>query len=150
MVKTKKPLVVGIEVLKKNGIDINKLIKELVSNASVEFTGFVDDLSAHLSEAQCTVIPVFGGNGVRIKTVSLLGAGLPAVSTPDGVEGLPVEHYKDAIIANTPESFSSGLRSLLSIEQRRQLAENCRTTMNGFLSEENDATTLHSISEKIA
>jgi len=40
MVKAKKPHVVGIEVLKKNGIDINKLIKELVANASVEFTAY--------------------------------------------------------------------------------------------------------------
>jgi len=29
------PNVVGIEVLKKNGIDVDKLIKELVTNASV-------------------------------------------------------------------------------------------------------------------
>ena len=32
--------VVGIEVLKKNGIDVDKLIKELVTNASVEFTAY--------------------------------------------------------------------------------------------------------------
>ena len=36
----KDPNVVGIEVLKKNGIDVDKLIKELVTNASVEFTAY--------------------------------------------------------------------------------------------------------------
>ena len=38
--KTKKPHVVGIEILKKNVLDVDKLIKLLVSNASVEFTAY--------------------------------------------------------------------------------------------------------------
>ena len=40
MTMGKDPNVVGIEVLKKNGIDVDKLIKELVTNASVEFTAY--------------------------------------------------------------------------------------------------------------
>jgi len=61
MVKAKKPLVVGIEVLKKNGIDINKLIKELVSNASVEFTAYY---YLTLLRANCTGIEGEGIKGV--------------------------------------------------------------------------------------
>ena len=37
---TKKPKVVGIEVLKKNGVDVNALVKQLITNASVEFTAY--------------------------------------------------------------------------------------------------------------
>ena len=40
MAMGKNPHVVGIETLKKNGIDVDKLIKELVTNASVEFTAY--------------------------------------------------------------------------------------------------------------
>ena len=40
MVKQKQPKVVGLEILKKNGIDVDKLIKLLVTNASVEFTAY--------------------------------------------------------------------------------------------------------------
>ena len=40
MVKSKKINVVGVEVLKKNGLDVDKLIKLLVTNASVEFTAY--------------------------------------------------------------------------------------------------------------
>ena len=40
MSKSKKPVVVGIEILKKNGLDVDSLIKELVINASVEFTSY--------------------------------------------------------------------------------------------------------------
>jgi len=40
MVNVKKPHILGIEILKKNGINVDKLIKELVINASVEFTAY--------------------------------------------------------------------------------------------------------------
>ena len=40
MAKAKKPHILGIEILKKNGINVDKLIKELVINASVEFTAY--------------------------------------------------------------------------------------------------------------
>ena len=40
MAMGKNPHVVGTEILKKNGIDVDKLIKELVTNASVEFTAW--------------------------------------------------------------------------------------------------------------
>ena len=46
MVKTKKslvakkPKVVGVEILKKNGLNVDKLVKQLITNASVEFTAY--------------------------------------------------------------------------------------------------------------
>ena len=40
MAMGKSPNVVGVEILKKNGIDVDQLIKELVTNASVEFTAY--------------------------------------------------------------------------------------------------------------
>ena len=40
MAKAKKINVVGVEILKKNGLDVDKLIKLLITNASVEFTAY--------------------------------------------------------------------------------------------------------------
>ena len=37
---TKKPKVIGVEVIKKNGVDVDKLLKLLITNASVEFTAY--------------------------------------------------------------------------------------------------------------
>ena len=108
----------------------------------------MDDLESEIHQCQGAIIPVFGGNGVRIKTVTLLGSGLPTVSTSDGVEGLPVVSGKDAIIADTPESFAEGLRDLLSHDKRLLLVKKCRDTMGQFLSEENDSEKLFSISRE--
>lgn len=40
MAKSKKPTVVGVEFLKKNGLNVDALINELVANASVEFAAY--------------------------------------------------------------------------------------------------------------
>jgi len=61
MAMGKDPSVVGIEVLKKNGIDVDKLIKELVTNASVEFTAYY---YFTLLRANCTGIEGEGIKGV--------------------------------------------------------------------------------------
>jgi len=57
----KNPHVVGIEILKKNGIDVDKLIKELVANASVEFTAYY---YFTLLRANCTGMEGEGIKGI--------------------------------------------------------------------------------------
>jgi len=61
MAMGKNPHVVGIETLKKNGIDVDKLIKELVTNASVEFTAYY---YFTLLRANCTGMEGEGVKGV--------------------------------------------------------------------------------------
>ena len=59
--KIKTPHVVGVEILKKNGINVDKLIKELVFNASVEFTAYY---YFTLLRANCTGLEGEGIKGV--------------------------------------------------------------------------------------
>ena len=44
-----KPNVVGINILKQNGLDVDELVKELIKNAAVEFTAYYyfTNLRAH-------------------------------------------------------------------------------------------------------
>jgi ferritin-like protein len=53
--------VVGVEVLKKNGIDVDELIKQLVINSSVEFTAYY---YFTLLRANCTGMEGEGAKGV--------------------------------------------------------------------------------------
>ncbi len=52
--KSKGPNVVGINVLKQNGLDVDELVKELVKNAAVEFTAYYyfTNLRAHCTGMQ--------------------------------------------------------------------------------------------------
>ena len=68
MVKAKKPHILGIEILKKNGINVDKLIKELVVNASVEFTAYY---YFTLLRANCTGMEGEGIKGI-IEDLSLI------------------------------------------------------------------------------
>jgi len=61
MAMGKNPHVVGIETLKKNGINVDDLIKELVANASVEFTAYY---YFTLLRANCTGMEGEGVKGV--------------------------------------------------------------------------------------
>ena len=49
MSESKTPNVVGINVLKQNGLDVDELVKELIKNAAVEFTAYYyfTNLRAH-------------------------------------------------------------------------------------------------------
>ena len=61
MAKSKTPKVIGVEILKKNGLNVDKLIKELVFNASVEFTAYY---YFTLLRANCTGLEGEGIKGV--------------------------------------------------------------------------------------
>ena len=61
MAMGKNPHVVGIKTLKKNGINVDDLIKELVANASVEFTAYY---YFTLLRANCTGMEGEGVKGV--------------------------------------------------------------------------------------
>ncbi len=56
-----KPHVVGIEILKQNGLDVDELIKQLVINSSVEFTAYY---YFTLLRANCTGMEGEGVKGV--------------------------------------------------------------------------------------
>ena len=61
MTESDTPNVVGIEILKQNGVDIDELLKLLITNASVEFTAYYyfTNLRAH-----CTGMDGEGIKGV--------------------------------------------------------------------------------------
>ncbi|MDA7998155.1 MAG: DNA protection protein DPS, partial [Nitrosopumilus sp.] len=56
-----EPHVVGVEILRKNGVDVEELVAELVRNAAVEFTAYYyfTNLRAH-----CTGLEGEGLKGV--------------------------------------------------------------------------------------
>lgn len=85
--------------------------------ASVEYLGFVADLRSAFTGVACAVVPVWAGAGVKLKTLTFMGYGLPVISTPVGMEGIPV----DAATTVVPraDGFASAL-SALTPEQLRE------------------------------
>ena len=79
----------------------------------VRVTGQVDDVRSYIEQAAVYVIPLRIGGGTRLKVFEAMAMEKPIVSTSIGVEGLPVEHGTDALIADEPDSFADAVVGLL-------------------------------------
>ncbi|MBW4480082.1 MAG: glycosyltransferase family 4 protein [Tolypothrix brevis GSE-NOS-MK-07-07A] len=51
-------------------------------------TGFVEDPTAFFEKAEIGIVPLLKGAGIKLKTLEMLEAGLPVISTTVGAEGV--------------------------------------------------------------
>jgi glycosyltransferase involved in cell wall biosynthesis len=93
-------------------------LKEM--DAGLEVTGTVDDIRPHVRDAAVYVVPLRIGGGTRIKIFEAMAMGMAVVSTAVGAEGLPVEHGKNILLADTPASFAEATVTLLTQAACRQ------------------------------
>ena len=84
-----------------------------------EFTGFVDDVRAHVARSHVYAIPLRVGSGTRIKVFEAMAMGCPVVSTTLGVEGLAVTDGADYLRADTADAFAGAILALLDDPGRR-------------------------------
>lgn len=107
------------------GSDPAAAVRRLHSPANgIEVTGTVDDVRPYLWRSAVAVAPLLTARGVQTKVLEAIGAGLPAVVTPQVVEGLPKAVGAACRVGGSPEGFATELLSLLDLraEDRRRLA----------------------------
>jgi len=101
----------------------------------VVVTGWVDDLSAELAQADVAVVPIRFGAGTRIKILDAWAHEVPVVSTTMGAEGLDVRDGVDLLLAETSEALAAActrlitdasLRAAIVAEGRRRFDESHR------------------------
>ncbi len=85
-------------------------IRTLAGFSSVDYLGFVDDLRDAFAGVAFAIVPVWAGAGVKLKTLTFLGLGVPVVSTPVGMEGIPLDAATGMF--ETPEAFTSAIDAL--------------------------------------
>jgi Glycosyl transferases group 1 len=86
----------------------------------VEYRGFADNLSEALSGVAYAIVPVWSGAGVKLKTLTFMSLGVPVVSTPLGMEGIPSEAA--TAMFDAPSDFATIAASLTPTD----LAEGAR------------------------
>lgn len=62
-------------------------IKQFESE-NIIVTGFIEDPSHFFEKAQIGIVPLLQGAGIKLKTLEMLQAGLPVISTSIGAEGI--------------------------------------------------------------
>ncbi|HYC39849.1 MAG TPA: glycosyltransferase [Chitinophagaceae bacterium] len=93
---------------------------------SVEFPGFVENLKTVMKD-HIMIIPVRIGSGVRVKALMAFACGVPVVSTPAGIAGIPgLADQRNILLAEPAQSFAHAVEQLLvSPELRRNISDSC-------------------------
>jgi glycosyltransferase involved in cell wall biosynthesis len=101
---------------------LRRLFKERV----VRFEGYVADLASRLREAACFVAPIVSGTGIKTKVLEAMAAGVPVVTTVEGVAGLQVAHGRDCFICRRPADFAEAFRALADRGLAAEIGQNAR------------------------
>jgi glycosyltransferase involved in cell wall biosynthesis len=101
-------------------------LRRLFSHQVVRFEGYVADLAARLCEAAFFVAPIVSGTGIKTKVLEAMAAGVPVVTTPQGVSGLEVEHRRHCFVCERPADFPTAIRALADPALCAELGANAR------------------------
>jgi glycosyltransferase involved in cell wall biosynthesis len=85
---------------------------------SIIFTGSIQDLAAVLPAADIAVIPLIEGGGTRMKILDYFAAGIPVISTKKGIEGIPVQHGREALILDDFDEICEAVRKLATDQKK--------------------------------
>jgi glycosyltransferase involved in cell wall biosynthesis len=84
----------------------------------IHMTGSVEKLAPWLKAADFAVIPLVDGGGTRMKIVDYFAASLPVISTGKGIEGIPVEPGKHALVLDDWDLFMAAIIELWNNPQK--------------------------------
>lgn len=97
---------------------------------SVEYRGYVKDVSSIYAEHSVFIVPLFKGSGIRIKILEAFNNEIPVVSTTLGCKTIGASHNIELIIADNELVFAEGVISLL---QEKNLNYQMRKNAKKFL-----------------
>ena len=102
-------------------------VDRLLERKGIEFLGRVPDIRAVYARYAVFVCPILSGSGVRVKLLEAFAAGIPAVSTTIGAEGLADSGGDIVELADTAEGFAERVLAILNNpEQARAMARRAR------------------------
>jgi glycosyltransferase involved in cell wall biosynthesis len=93
------------------------------------------ELQSLYGAAAVFVNPVFHGAGLKVKNIDAIRAGMPVVTTSNGVEGSRLVHGKHLLVADSAASFETSIRTLLS---NRKMAREMVASAQDFVVKEYD------------
>jgi glycosyltransferase involved in cell wall biosynthesis len=94
----------------------------------IHFTGSVDRVGPWLRAADISLVPLVDGGGTRMKIIDCFAASLPVISTSKGIEGIPVESGRQALILDDWDSVIDAVIDLWeNPDQAAELARGGRS-----------------------
>lgn len=101
------------------------------SNNNVRVVGSVKDLAPYYRYADAVVLPIFYGDGMKVKTAEALMYGKVIFGTKEAFEGYQIEKSEDMVLCDSAEEFcmrieeyfSKGARETFSKSNRQYFLE---------------------------
>jgi glycosyltransferase involved in cell wall biosynthesis len=99
----------------------SRQLQELAkATENMEVTGRVEDIRPHVRRGAVYIVPLRVGGGTRLKIFEAMAMGKAVVSTSIGAEGLPIQHGRNIVIADSADEFASGVIEILQDPVRRR------------------------------
>lgn len=96
-------------------------------NDSVEWLGYVSDISEVYEGYRIFIVPLFEGSGIRIKILEAFNNEIPVVSTSMACETIGAEKGKEILIADSEVQFAKDIISLMTDNTLcRQITDNAK------------------------
>jgi ribosomal protein S18 acetylase RimI-like enzyme len=91
-----------------------------IRDPNVELHGFISDVRPFYEAANVVIVPTQVSAGTNLKVLESLACERAVISTASGCAGLGLEHGKNVLIADDPDSFASAIELLLSSHDLRR------------------------------
>ena len=95
------------------GRDPAPVVRAMASEG-VDVTGEVDDVRPYLARAAVFVAPMVSGSGIKNKVLEAMAMGRPVVATPLAIEGLPLRHGENVLVADGAAGLADAIHRLLA------------------------------------
>lgn len=125
--------------------------RERWPEARVDWRGYVDHLPTVQAQASVFVAPLRFGGGSKLKVLEAMAAGLPLVSTREGLSGLQAQDGVHALVADTAEAQAHALAAVLTDPVRANaLGEAARRRVSEGFDWEASARQLEAVYARLA
>lgn len=95
--------------------------KNVLEKANVHVIGAVDDLTPYYLEADAMILPIFYGDGMKVKTAEAIMYGKTIFATDEALEGYEVENTQYIYCCNSAESFLHSIEAHFSNPQNLEM-----------------------------
>lgn len=85
-----------------------------INKKGVKYIGEVDDALQFMKQHSIMINPLFSGGGMRVKVIEGMALSKAIASTSIGVDGIPVSHRKEVMIADDADSFAKNVLQLIA------------------------------------
>lgn len=88
--------------------------RQRFTDPRIDWQGYVPDLTAVQARSAAFLAPLRSGGGSKLKVLEAMAAGLPLVSTTEGLSGLGAQAGVHAWVADEPQALARGIVHTLS------------------------------------